>query len=161
MCASTTPAAQLRLLAGNSIHINTTIIHTSQISSSDTGSSQSSSPNSSSATSSCSGSSVDTSSSHSSSLRSVGLCYSDMAATAAAAPGWSGLPLRVLELRAAEGTLPTGTVKGLGQLQQLRQLDVYGGSCGGFSQAAAFEATQGQLAAALSRMTALEVRVSR
>jgi hypothetical protein len=90
-------------------------------------------------------------------LRCVSLCYGDMAAAAAAASGWSGLPLRVLELRAAEGTLPTATVKGLRQLQQLRRLDVYGGGCGGFSQVAAFEATQGQLAAALSCMTDMEV----
>jgi hypothetical protein len=94
-------------------------------------------------------------------LQCVALCYSDMEAAAAAAGSWPLLPLDRLELRATEGTLPAHTCQTLGALAGLRVLEVYGGGCGGFSEAAVVQATQGELAGALAAMTCLEVRPTR
>lgn len=47
----------------------------------------------------------------------------------------------------------------LGRLPKLRKLEVYGGGCRGFAEAAVFEASQQQLAGVIRNLTRLEVRV--
>jgi hypothetical protein len=94
-------------------------------------------------------------SSSSSSLRAVSLCYDDMHAAAAAAPGWSDLPLASLELRAVEGSLPAHTLHALSRLHLLQRLDVWGGH-GGCAAACVLQVSRRDLAAALRQMGSLQ-----
>ncbi|WIA17041.1 hypothetical protein OEZ85_013949 [Tetradesmus obliquus] len=88
-------------------------------------------------------------------LREVSLCYGEMADAAAAAAGWSALPIRSLDFRAVEGCVSAATLQQLGKLQDLVRLDVYGGT-GCCRHAGKFEATPQQFAAVLGQMTGLQ-----
>ncbi|KAF6254225.1 hypothetical protein COO60DRAFT_1627961 [Scenedesmus sp. NREL 46B-D3] len=88
-------------------------------------------------------------------LQEVSLCYGEMADAAAAAAGWSALPLRSLDFRAVEGCVSAATLQQLATLQDLVRLDVYGGT-GCCRYAGKFEATPQQLAAVLGQMTGLQ-----